>query len=694
MAAVIQTQFQIPRAALLWILASVALVILPQSLRMPLWVSLVAVACILWRLLIFGGYLNYPGRVVRAVIVFLTLVFSASQIRQIGMSLDSAASLLSLGFIFKLIEMRYKRDIYIVISLCFVMCMVAFLYSQSLVSTLYILVSSIIIISALIALNRSHLRRDNTGTFLLACKIGAQALPLALVLFFVFPRIAPLWAVPLQTSSNTTGVTDEMSPGDISQLGMSGELAFRVKFDGALALLHEYLYWRGLVLDDFDGQTWRRTSSSSSFAVAAQFQNFQYSWEDRVRTEGEPIGYNVILEPTQQPWIFGLHLAESVTGNLFQSRNFELFNNGLITQRMSYDLRSYRNYQTDLILLSSARTRSLELPETGNARSHEFARELRASVASDRDYANAVLAHFRQNEFFYTLSPPLLGEERVDDFLFNTRTGFCEHYASSFAFLMRAAGIPARVVLGYQGAEYNPYEDYMMVYQYNAHAWNEIWLEGEGWVRFDPTAAVSPERIELGVEAALADDPSFLQSSLLSRVSRGSLGWINVLRLRLDAIEYEWNRRVVNYDEDVQFQLFQNLMGEVTERKVILLLIAVTSIAFILIALTVIKFEPRSRRAPVNRLYRRFANELGRIGLARQRGEGPLAYCERVSAARPELQGVMGELTELYLEINYRGRAVDTERLPERLKALRRLLVQMRAKLLPLRRRKVWSREL
>lgn len=691
MATPVMHQFQIPRAALLWILASVLLVILPQSQRLPLWVSLVAVVCVAWRLLIYAGRLNYPGRIARGVIVVLTLVFSASQIRDIGVSLDSAASLLVLGFIFKLIEMRHKRDIYIVISLCFVMCMVAFLYSQSLVSTLYITAVSTIIIGAMIALNRSLHRVDTSGTMLLALRIGAQALPLTLVLFVVFPRIAPLWAVPLQTSSGTTGVSDEMSPGDISQLGMSGDLAFRVKFDGAAPLLHENLYWRGLVLDDFDGQTWRRTSSSSSFSVAAQYANFQFNWEDRIHTEGEPVTYNVILEPTQQPWIFGLHLAEPVSGNLFQSRNFELFNNGLITQRLSYDLRSYLSNNTDLLLLNSARNRSLALPESGNARSREFARTLRASVATDRDYAYAVLAHFQQSPFFYTLSPPLLGEQRIDDFLFNTRSGFCEHYASTFAFLMRAAGIPARVVLGYQGAEYNPYENYMMVYQYNAHAWNEIWLEGQGWVRFDPTGAVSPERIEVGVEAALRDDPSFLQSSLLSRVSRGGLGWINALRLRLDAIEYEWNRRVVNYDEDVQFRLFQDLMGDVTERKVILLLTGLTTLACAVIALTVIKFEPRSRRAPVNRLYRSLSQELGRIGLARERGEGPLAWYARVSAARPELEAQMRELTELYLQMNYRERGVDTAQLPERLKRLRRQLLQLRLRVLPLQRRRPFA---
>ena len=678
--------YQIPRAALIWVLVAVVLVLLPQSLRMPIWVSVVALACILWRSLIYAGKLDYPSRLLRVAIVIFTLLVSASQIRNLGIGLDSAASLLALGFVFKLIEMRQKRDIYVVISLCFVMVMVAFLYSQSVVSTVYLSFTIVVITGAMIALNRSALVTDAPGTTRLAVTITLQALPLTVVLFMVFPRIAPLWAVPLQTPSNSTGVTDEMSPGDISQLGRSGNLAFRVQFENTVPPLHENLYWRGLVLDDFDGDTWRRTRSRSSYGMASQLADFQWTWEDRVRTQGEPIYYNIILEPTQQPWIFGLHLAEIVSGNLYQSRNFELFNNGLITQRMSYDLRSYRDNQTDLVLLNSARNRSVDLPETGNTRSIEFAQSLRASVASDRDYAYAVLAYFQQNPFFYTLTPPLLGDDRIDDFLFNTRSGFCEHYASSFAFLMRAAGIPARVVVGYQGAEYNRFEDYMMVYQYNAHAWNEIWLEGEGWVRFDPTGAVSPERIELGVEEALRDDPSFLQESLLSRVTRGNMGWINTLRLRLDAIEYEWNRRVVNYDEQVQFELFQDLFGEVTDRKVLVLLFTLASVVILGVALTIIKLEPRSARNPVHKLYRRVSTELERIGLGRAKGEGPVDYCARVSQERPDLAELMQELTDIYLAINDQPQAYYNQVSQQQLKLVKSLLTQLRFKLTPLSR--------
>ena len=314
--------YQIPRSAMIWILLSVAIVLLPQSARMPAWISIVAVVCIVWRILIFTGKLNYPSRWIRVLVVLFTLVVSISQMRSIGIGLDSAAALLALGFVFKLIEMKQKRDIYVVISLCFVMTMVAFLYSQSILATAYSLLSVVVILGAMIALNRSINVSDNWGTSIFAGKILLQAMPLAIVLFYGFPRIAPLWAVPIQSSGASTGVSDEMSPGDISSLGRSGDLAFRVQFETADAPAHESLYWRGLVLTDFDGETWRRESRRSAFSIASARADQQLQWDGRMSKIGAPVDYNIILEPTQRPWVYGLHLAEAIAGDLFQSRNF------------------------------------------------------------------------------------------------------------------------------------------------------------------------------------------------------------------------------------------------------------------------------------------------------------------------------------------------------------------------------------
>lgn len=677
----VERNYQIPRPALIWMLAAVVLVLLPQSIRMPVWISVVAFFCVCWRVLIYRGRLSYPGRMLRVMVILFALIVSFSQIRNIGIGLDSAASLLALGFVFKLIEMRQKRDIYVVISLCFVMAMVAFLYSQSVLTTLYIAFVIVVTLGAMISLNRNSSNADNKSTARLAIKIAAQALPLTIVLFVVFPRIAPLWAVPMQTGVNSIGVTDEMSPGDISQLGRSAELAFRVQITDGAEPAHEQLYWRGLVLDDFDGVTWRRTRNNSSYSLATSLANFGVSYDDRVRIEGEPISYSIILEPTQQPWLFGLHLAEDVNDEFFSGRNFELFNKARITQRLNYDLRSYLQNQTDVFLLDSSRNRSLRLPDEGNERSLEFAKELRASVGTDRQYANAVLAHFRMNEYYYTLNAPLLDENRIDGFLFDSMAGFCEHYASSFTYLMRAAGIPARVVVGYHGAEANPYENYLMVYQYNAHAWSEVWFEGEGWLRFDPTGAVSPTRIEQGVQEALRDDPAFMEDDLFSAARFGGVGWLNAMRLRLDAIEYEWNQLVVNYDEDLQFELFGKLLGEVTEQKVIALMATLVIVVMLVIAFTVINTEPRIQRTPINKFYLAVCRELAKIHLARRRGEGPIAFRDRVCAQRPELAEAMTELTELYVQFNYAEKSVAEPEQKAGLQMLKTAYAKLRAKI-------------
>jgi hypothetical protein len=197
-----------------------------------------------------------------------------------------------------------------------------------------------------------------------------------------------------------------------------------------------------------------------------------------------------------------------------------------------------------------------------------------------------------------------------------------------------------------------------MVYQYNAHAWNEVWLEGEGWVRFDPTGAVSPDRVRLGVEAALRDDPAFLQESLFSSSRLGGINWINSVRLRMDALEYEWNRKVVNYDEDVQIELFERIFGQVTEQKILFLLFGLASAVIFGVAYSVIRFEPRSKRGSVVSLYIKMSRDLEKIDLGRIKGEGPITYRDRVIAARPDLRGIMMQVTSLYIEISYQYRQV------------------------------------
>ncbi len=667
--------YQIPRQSLIWVLLSVVMALAPHAPRLPVWIGAVVAACLAWRVLIFFGKLDYPGKALRVVLVVFIILSSATQISSLDIGLDVAASLLALGFIFKLVEMQSKRDTYVVLCLCFVMALVSLLYSQSMVTAMYLTLMVIVIMGSMVSLNRTAGSGRRTTSLGLAVRITAQSLPLMIVLFLVFPRIDPLWAVPTQSSA-TTGVSEEMSPGDISRLAQSADLAFRVGFNSGPPPLHENLYWRGLVLDNFDGITWRR-QGSSVLSTAVANAPVQLDYRERTSVSGSALDYNVILEPTQQRWLYGLHLATPLTAGIVQGRNFELINRSVVNQRLSYNLRSFRNNQTDLLLLDSIRRRSLRLPEGGNPRSRELAMDLRSDVETDRDYAYAVLALFQQ-QFRYTLSPPLLGEQRVDDFLFNTRAGFCEHYASAFTYMMRAGGVPARVVVGYQGGEYNRFEDYLMVYQYNAHAWTEVWLAGEGWVRFDPTAIVSPERISQGVEAALRNDPSFMNESRFSLARFRGSGVLNTLRLRLDAMEYAWNRRIVSYGEERQLEIFERWFGQAARSGMLLVLGVSTLLAATLIGFVIIRKVPGKKMAEHDRLYRECCQYLARRGYPRENGEGPMNYCHRITALHPELTPLLAEVTQNYILLSYEATPDAVEK--SHLQALKRAVKELRSR--------------
>lgn len=642
-------QAQIPRLTIWWLLGALALVVTPNLLRLPVWISGLIVGCVVWRVLIFNGLTGFPNKYLKVTIVFLALPLTVAEYRGSGAGLDAAVCLLILGTVFKLLEMRQRRDMLIVVSLCYVLTMVGFIYSQTILAAIHAILTFVVITGALVTLQRDNLRSSLSNNGKLALRLVAQAIPLTVVLFVLVPRVAPLWTMPVPVSSNKTGVTDEMSPGNISRLSRSAELAFRVSFENN-APLQEQLYWRGLVLDFFDGRTWRRAGSS--------FQSYEMIQRIQNRLQGEGIGqstgYDVILEPTQQSWIYALQLANFNASNILQDRYYTLHTDKPVAQRFRYQMQSFLNHETDIDLPGILRARALQLPEQeNNPDSHQLAERLRAESSSDLDYANRVMGYFREQPFYYTLTPPELGEASIDDFLFNSRQGFCEHYASSFVYLMRAAGVPARVVVGYQGGEINPFEGYTMVYQYNAHAWAEIWLEGQGWVRMDPTAAVAPERISLGVQAVMEGQPGFLEDSRFSMLRFRNTEWLNTLRLRLDAMDYAWNRWVVSYDEDLQLQFLEAIFGDRAKDALLLALGVSFSLFFMIAAFFLLRGKNRDTRDQATRVYLRLVADLAKNGIGRRRGEGPVDFGNRVAEQRPEIAADMTRITALYVRMSY-----------------------------------------
>jgi len=455
------------------------------------------------------------------------------------------------------------------------------------------------------------------------------------VLWLFFPRFdAPLWQLPSERGSAQSGISDSMSPGDIADLALSDEIAFRVRFEGGAPPAHER-YWRGPVLHDTDGRTWRNTGSTPDSAGI-------------LKPEGPVYAYTLSLEPHAFNWLFALDWPDhwSMPDARLNSDD-TLVASAPVSRPLDLFARSHTHVSTDEVLSATARRRDTRLPSDRNPRAAAFSAELRRSHPDDLGYVQAVLDLFHHEAFFYTLSPPPLGDNSVDEFLFDTKRGFCGHYASAFATLMRGAGIPARIVTGYQGGTYNPYAGYWIVRQSNAHAWDEIWIGGRGWLRVDPTAAIAPDRVEPGLEGTPA-------------LERGALGfrahvpWITDLRLRLDALGQVWRQRVLRFNQLAQFSLIERLgIEEPDAQKIVLVMAAGLVLSFAWLTWQLRREQRAEPKDPAVVAYARLCRKLAAIGMPRQPHEGPEGYAARVGRARADLAAEAAALCASYSQLRY-----------------------------------------
>ncbi|HEY5791079.1 MAG TPA: DUF3488 and transglutaminase-like domain-containing protein, partial [Gammaproteobacteria bacterium] len=400
---------------------------------------------------------------------------------------DPGIALLATMVALKLLETETPRDLYLVVFLGYFLVIANLLYSQSIPMALYLLLSVVALTATLIAANRGPGHGELRADLRLAAVLLLQALPVMLVLFVLFPRIdEPLWHMPREQRGAISGISDEMEPGSISRLVESEELAFRVSFDGPVPPPAQR-YWRGPVLWFTDGRRWRAGTPPAP-------EELGYTGL------GDAVGYAVTLEPHGQRWLFALDLPAEIPANASLTTDYQVLAQRPVDTQRLYRARSYPEYVTGPPSAAELRA-GLQRPYRTSARVQALAQGWRDAAADDAAVVELALQHFREQPFVYTLSPPLLPGDPIDGFLFETRRGFCEHYAAAFTVLMRVAGIPARVVTGYQGGELNPLGGHLAVRQSDAHAWSEVWLPGRGWSRVDPTAAVAPERVERGIDA-------------------------------------------------------------------------------------------------------------------------------------------------------------------------------------------------
>ena len=659
--------YQIPRGTFSWLLVSLVSILLPHVSRLPFWLLFMCTFAIIGRILIYQGRLGQPGNRTKAFLVSLMVILLPVEFGRDIFSTDATVGVLLVGITLKLLEMYQKRDVLLVMYLCYFTVIAEFIYSQAILMAIYMSLCVLLITASLMSLNQTQEAQQRPlRTLKMSGVILLQSVPLMLAFFLLFPRISPLWSVPLQANTGTTGLSERMAPGDIGELGRSAEVAFRVLFDGA-APPNEQLYWRALTLSAFDGREWRRDFDTGlpQFLGAGAIE--RRDWYDQYEYGGTPVDYNVIMEPTFRNWIYTLEVPRFTDDRMLMRRDYQVESRLRVTQRFTYDARSFPEHRLDAVPGQGQPRGALRIPEASNARARSFAEELRAANPDDRDYIEAVLAHFRNEQFFYTMSPAPLGADPVDEFLFETREGFCEHYASAFTYLMRAARIPARVVTGYQGGEFNPYDGTLTVRQYDAHAWSEVWLPDAGWLRVDPTAAVAPNRISQGSDVALQQQEGFLEEDMFALVRFRNSLFLNDLRLRLEMMDYAWNRFVLNYDQDSQFRLFNSIFGNVTRLKIVLAIASFMLLMTLFIAFVVFRKPAQSPRPPATQQYLRFCDYLGKLGFARRRGETPQHYFERVSAINPQWREEMQAVTQSYVDLAFTGSNAD----PGKLKFLR-----------------------
>ena len=645
-------------------MAAGACAVAPHALELPLWIIAVFAIGAAWRYACEALQWYRPGRLVRLTLMLLVIMAVFRQYHTL-LGRDPGMALLITLLGLKFLELRTQRDFVVSLFVFYLVILGGFLYSQSMWLGAWALVAVAACTAALMHLTQPA-GMDLSRRLRLSGVMLAKALPLMVIVYLLFPRISgTLWGLPADAHGGLTGMPDMIQPGSIRSLSESSEIAFRVRFDGAPPPSRE-LYWRGLVLTETDGHGWRRGTVRPGKEVSF------------VPLAGA-VRYEVTLEPSNKPWLLALDLPATRPRGARYLADFTVEHREPVRERLTYTLTSYTRHNTGAIETED-REQALRLPVNVSGRTRILAERWRRENGNPLSVAQAALDFFHRENFIYTLNPPLLGDNPVDDFLFTARRGFCEHFAAAFVTLMRAAGIPSRVVVGYQGGELNTAGNYLIVRQSDAHAWAEIWTAERGWVRVDPTGAVAPERIELGQEAVQRLEQQgiglgSLPAEAVRRVMQ--LGWFGFVarhaRWYWDLTNMTWYRWVVDYGKERQERFLASLgLDDISWNRLTSLLFA----GALLIALgyAALLLRPKKSVDPAHALYLRFCRRLARAGLARAPHEGAVDFAQRCGRFRPELKTRLDVITDLYVRARYGERAGV-----EALRALKREVAAFRA---------------
>jgi transglutaminase-like putative cysteine protease len=653
-------------------------------LEISAWMIAIIVLCLGWQALslnhsfnISNGYSKAMGASKKKMSMspmLLTLIAISGCIaialtsKSLGV-LASMLHLLTFAYTLKAFEIKQRKDFYQLLLLGLFLLASALIFNQSLAFSLAIIVILIVNLTVLHSMFSPTKTLLSTGKSV--GKLLLQSTLLAVTLFIVFPRLSPFWQVPIASSAKT-GLSDKVSPGDIANLVLSSELAFRVDFKGNKIPDYSRLYWRAMTLESFDGRKWTRDKVD-------KLNSNSHHTSTKVNLEPEMLGdsilYDVTVEPSYQSWLFALTVATSDDPRIKLMRDYTIQSRNTVSQVTRYQVKSYLQSRLDIKLSEKDKQRNLSIVKGSNPRLEKLAAQLKNQYLKPIDRAQAVLNTFREDNYFYTLQAPMLRNNSLDQFYFDTKEGFCEHYASSFTYLMRAAGIPARVVIGYLGGEYNSVNaeqdsdqqsGYLSVYQYDAHAWSEIWLQGIGWKKVDPTAAVDPQRVASGWSNTLLTQQYSLSNDFIGLYQFKNIAWLNSLRLQLDALDYQWTRWVLGYTNKQQYDLLKYWFGKHMPWKaaamVTIVLIVVMVLVTLFYRLDLRKFKQK-KATPWFVLYQKSLTNLADKGVPKPVNMTPLDFTKLVSSQLPQISTEFHNFTVTFEQLNYRKLSESEQKL-------------------------------
>lgn len=624
------------RSAVPWLFATAIVTTLPHVNYLPVSFSAIAALMLLWGAWLWSRGQRLPARWMLAVLVAIGCAAVLLEYRTL-LGRNPGVAMLYLFMAMKLLELRSRRDAYVVVNLGYFLLLTHYFNSQGIPVGFWLVGAMTVITATLIRLHGGPACAP-WPTLRHAGLMILQALPFLLVLYLLFPRVSgPLWGLPQDASAARSGLSDQISPGSIADLALSEDIAFRARFDGPLPH-RDRLYWRGPVMEEYDGITWRRSPLFGPQPV--------------VEAHSPPVSYEITLEPHQQRWLLALDAPTVLPPEAGLTPALSAVSRNPVSERLRYAMTSVADYRFNRQEGPGVLQRNSRLPAEHNPRAQALAEEWRRSGDSPEQLVQRALAFFSEQEFSYTLQPPLLGRDPVDEFLFGTRKGFCEHYASAFVVLMRAAGVPARVVGGYLGGELNPVDGFLVVRQSDAHAWAEVWLADRGWVRVDPTAAVSPARIESGLAASVPATDS------LPALIRADAQWLREWRYRWEAVNNAWNQWVLGYNPQRQREFLTRLgLPDPDWRSLVPVLLAACSA--VLLGVTAWALYRRPRLDPAQRLWHRALRRLRRRKVAFEPWETPLALARRLRAERPELAAPLEAAAAAYCQARYGAGPAD-----------------------------------